>query len=305
MAKKSNTSITKKIFFMYVSEDIDHPIRWSVKNDFKSLIQLKSYKTAGALYKALQEEECHFLILDSVLFESVGEFIAKVYAAVPTIMILVVTQAEAPGRELKELTSMEGVADAIMRPFTPDQLNKCLYEIFGFKKPVELNLFNVKKGMVLAADVFSATSKDPIVNAGVVLDDEDIDKMINCNIQRVSVHDETARFLNCWEVKKCGHEGRCPASVFLDADGFLGGINAGRGCMFVKDTLLEIEKHKDKPFGTKIRALCSKCEYCKLVATESRGKVSHADFIEYVKSNKGKKTKSAMAIFTDEKPKVN
>ncbi len=47
---------------------------------------------------------------------------------------------------------------------------------------------------------------------------------------------------NCWEVNKCGREpggekqkalGICPVSTFESADGFLGGENGGRACVFI------------------------------------------------------------------------
>jgi hypothetical protein len=305
MAKSNRTAVTKKIFFIYVSEDIDNAVKWSLKRDFTSLIVVKPYKTAGSLYKALQENECHLLILDSLLVESVEEYVKKVRDAVPTIKTLIITQANAPDAEVNELTSIESVVGVVMRPFTPDQLNGCLYETFGFKKSVEMNIFNIKKGMVVAADVFSATSKDPIVYAGEVLDEEAIKHLMNSNVQRITVHSETSSFLNCWEVRNCGNLGKCPATAFLDADGFLGGINAGRGCMFVRNTLVELDKIKDQPFSVKVKELCGKCEFCKLVAFESRGTVSHATFVDHIKRNKDKKKTSDLTILTDEKPKHN
>jgi len=53
---------------------------------------------------------------------------------------------------------------------------------------------------------------------------------------------------NCWEVRECGREpggrraaqlGICPAALFGDADGYLGGRNGGRACAFVAGTFCE------------------------------------------------------------------
>ncbi|MBF0427494.1 MAG: hypothetical protein HQL94_01115 [Magnetococcales bacterium] len=51
---------------------------------------------------------------------------------------------------------------------------------------------------------------------------------------------------NCWEENKCGREpggskekklGTCPVAVHALADGFLGGKNGGRACIFIVGSL--------------------------------------------------------------------
>ncbi|MBF0214371.1 MAG: hypothetical protein HQM00_12575 [Magnetococcales bacterium] len=51
---------------------------------------------------------------------------------------------------------------------------------------------------------------------------------------------------NCWEKNQCGREpggakeaklGTCPVASFSLADGFLGGVNGGRACIFIVGTL--------------------------------------------------------------------
>ena len=74
---------------------------------------------------------------------------------------------------------------------------------------------------------------------------------------------------NCWEVIKCGREpggkshvekGVCPVTVFTAADGFLGGENGGRACVFIVGSLA-----MDKTIGTCERANgdCFKCKFFK------------------------------------------
>ncbi len=51
---------------------------------------------------------------------------------------------------------------------------------------------------------------------------------------------------NCWEFFKCGgsstrstlkDSGICPVKTFTDSDGFGGGKNGGRGCLYITGTL--------------------------------------------------------------------
>ncbi len=51
---------------------------------------------------------------------------------------------------------------------------------------------------------------------------------------------------NCWEKKQCGREpggekeatlGTCPVAIYSLADGFLGGQNGGRACIFIVGSL--------------------------------------------------------------------
>ncbi len=41
---------------------------------------------------------------------------------------------------------------------------------------------------------------------------------------------------NCWDFMKCGKKDVCPCIKLKKADGYLGGMNAGRACMFVLGT---------------------------------------------------------------------
>ncbi|MBF0125737.1 MAG: hypothetical protein HQM02_00850 [Magnetococcales bacterium] len=51
---------------------------------------------------------------------------------------------------------------------------------------------------------------------------------------------------NCWEKNKCGREpggakekklGTCPVATYVLADGFFGGQNGGRACIFIVGSL--------------------------------------------------------------------
>ncbi|MBF0519421.1 MAG: hypothetical protein HQK92_06840 [Nitrospirae bacterium] len=302
MAKKVLTPVTKKVFFMCVSEDVDHPIRWSLKNDFKSLITLKAYKGVKDLKRALEADPCNYLIVDSLVFDPILKHTEEIFAKYPFLKILVVLPPELTAVEVKSIKESASVTDVIIRPFTPESLYAVLYDSFGFKKPKEVNIFGLKKGMVVADNIFSQSGSEPLVECGVVLDDALIETLKKHNIKKVNVHDDMTKLLNCWEYQKCGFSGQCPASIFVDADGYLGGVCAGRGCMFVKDTILNNELIKGKNFVEKVTLMCSKCEFCKIVATDSKGAVSHSNFVEHIKNNKADKRNENPLI---EKPKIN
>jgi rhodanese-related sulfurtransferase len=94
--------------------------------------------------------------------------------------------------------------------------------------------------------------------------------------------------LNCWEFKKCGREpggenvpeyGVCPASVYREADGFLGGKNAGRACTFVTGTFCDerfqgsyVEKEKN----------CAGCDFYRALKDEFGEQMSVLSFDSYI-----------------------
>ncbi len=70
---------------------------------------------------------------------------------------------------------------------------------------------------------------------------------------------------NCWEYMNCGEADRCPCVEMKGADGFLGGVNAGRACMFVTGTCCcgkEQWTEKEKI------ATCSNCAFYKKLKSE-------------------------------------
>ncbi len=97
---------------------------------------------------------------------------------------------------------------------------------------------------------------------------------------------------NCWEVLKCGRQpggskveelGVCPAATLAVADGFCGGTNGGRACMFISGTLCtgKIQgTHKEK------EKHCMECEFYKQLWNEEGAKASIFEFNDYVSSKK-------------------
>ncbi|MBA4407714.1 hypothetical protein C0389_10595 [bacterium] len=80
--------------------------------------------------------------------------------------------------------------------------------------------------------------------------------------------------INCWEYKKCGREpggdkvdelGICPAATEKRADKLNGGVNGGRTCWGVKNTLCGNEVRK--VFALHL-AKCLKCDFYQLVSDE-------------------------------------
>ncbi|MEO5362836.1 MAG: hypothetical protein H7838_04345 [Magnetococcus sp. DMHC-8] len=72
---------------------------------------------------------------------------------------------------------------------------------------------------------------------------------------------------NCWEEKQCGREpggraadkrGPCPVPLYTLADGFLGGENGGRACVFVVGRLNE---HERKWACSQSSDTCEKCDF--------------------------------------------
>ncbi len=97
---------------------------------------------------------------------------------------------------------------------------------------------------------------------------------------------------NCWEFIGCGREpggenvdemGVCPAAVFEPADGFCGGKNAGRGCVYVTGTFCGgyIQgTHKDK------KKNCVECDFYHMLVYEHGSDMSVLRFTEYVNRKK-------------------
>lgn len=86
--------------------------------------------------------------------------------------------------------------------------------------------------------------------------------------------------MNCWDVKKCGREpggkkcnelGVCPASTETKAHGINDGINGGRACWAIQETLCG-----SKVQGTFTQKLsnCMQCEFYSAVRNEEGNKYS-------------------------------
>ena len=95
---------------------------------------------------------------------------------------------------------------------------------------------------------------------------------------------------NCWDFKKCGREigglnvkelGICPAATYDKADGFCGGINGGRACVFISGTLCSGHikgTFKDKPKE------CYFCDFYKILKKEHGLEFTKISFSEYLKN---------------------
>ena len=84
---------------------------------------------------------------------------------------------------------------------------------------------------------------------------------------------------NCWNFKDCGQYGICPATKERKLDGVHGGINAGRACWIIADTLcLENE--------SRIENYCTtKCNFYSVVKKEENYNFKEAiDLLSYLKN---------------------
>ena len=100
---------------------------------------------------------------------------------------------------------------------------------------------------------------------------------------------------NCWEFKKCGREpggakvqemGTCPAAMFELADGFCGGKNGGRACVYITGTFCSgtvqgtyREKHKK----------CDECMFYKKLKEEDGMDATVFSFHRYIESKQKEK----------------
>lgn len=95
--------------------------------------------------------------------------------------------------------------------------------------------------------------------------------------------------LNCWNFKNCGrypggpkeHElGTCPVPIMDEADGFLGGRGAGRGCAYVAGSYCGGEVQGSYEFKKKH---CEDCEYYKALQAEFGATASVMAFRNFTK----------------------
>ncbi len=97
---------------------------------------------------------------------------------------------------------------------------------------------------------------------------------------------------NCWEVKKCGREpggkkqeelGTCPVTTFEAADGFLGGENGGRACVFI------IGKLAAEPGGERCDQTsggCFKCSFFKKLKKKHKKSFRLDLFRRYIENSR-------------------
>lgn len=108
--------------------------------------------------------------------------------------------------------------------------------------------------------------------------------------------------LNCWNWTNCGRYpggpkakelGVCPAATNKDSDGFLGGRNGGRSCIFITGTLCGgsvqgsfIDKKKK----------CMNCDYYKALKKEYNFSVSSIKYKEYCEKSDFQKEKTPESL---------
>ncbi len=97
---------------------------------------------------------------------------------------------------------------------------------------------------------------------------------------------------NCWEFTKCGREpkgkkahefGICPAAIFDESDGYCGGKNGGRACMYISGTFCSEVIH-----GTHKEAWkdCGSCGFYRMLKQEHGSGMSVFSFYNYAKERK-------------------
>lgn len=98
--------------------------------------------------------------------------------------------------------------------------------------------------------------------------------------------------VNCWEHKRCGREpggrmakelGVCPAAIAVDANGFAGGKNGGRGCAYVTGTFcggVIQGTVKDK------KKVCNECDFYHILKREHGAEMTVLSFGNYVRRNR-------------------
>lgn len=97
--------------------------------------------------------------------------------------------------------------------------------------------------------------------------------------------------LNCWNWKNCGRYpggpkaeelGVCPAATDARSNGFLGGRNAGRSCIFVKGTLCG--GSVQGTFEEK-KLNCMSCDYYIALKKEFNFSVSSANYHHFIEDS--------------------
>ena len=121
-------------------------------------------------------------------------------------------------------------------------------------------------------------------------------KRYDCGIAQFSENNDIMQDkragTNCWEYLSCGREpggsnademGVCPATTFEPADGFLGGKNGGRACVYIVGTfcsqvLKGTQRNKSKP--------CAICGFYTLLRREHGDEMSHPKFMDYIRKER-------------------
>lgn len=282
---------TKRSIWLMLSRDIDAIVQGGLRNDFRGITEVKNYSNYKALSRALTIQLPSLIIIDGILIEPLADVVKAISESKPLYKVLLILPSDTTKEEMRTLLGYSNVVlDLVVRPFTLKRLYTYLSDRFFFTKPQiisvkEISTDHLAEGMILAEAVCIEGSTVPLFDCGTVLDAACIQELIKNSIKNIKAHKDTSKFMNCWEVKKCGCEAECPAAFFVDADGFLGGINAGRACILLKATKGPCEGVYKDP-AEKVKNLCHSCSFYKMLVKDDIGKVSIADLVKYVENKK-------------------
>ena len=293
MSATNSNLATKRSFWLMLSRDIDAVVQGGMRTDFRGITEVKNFPNYAALSRALAIQIPSLIIIDGIMVENLLDIVKGISASKALYKVLLILPSDSSKEEMKEFLQYSNVVmDIVVRPFTLKRLYSFLSDRFKFTKPrmlsvKEISTETLSEGMILAEDVYAEGGTDPLFDCGTVLDEATIKELIKNNIKNIKAHTETSRFMNCWEVKKCGCENECPAAFFVDADGFLGGINAGRACILLKATIGPCEGNY-KNTADKVTHLCQSCDFYKMLQKDDLGKITSADLAQHVEKKKSR-----------------
>lgn len=287
MAEQSanNTVIHKKTIFVYVREDISTSITWSLREDFFSVLSIVKFTTLNDLTLSIGTKEYDMLIIDECSFDSIDTFldflnnIGSLLCSHKKKVKVLVILASSPNKATIEqlLDRCSNIADIISRPFTIKRFHNYLFKEFAIARAVNIKTKyitakNLKAAMVAAENIYIPKTADLLIECGTVLDKEHIDILLKHKVEKIKVHKNATHYINCWEATKCQQFNDCPAYNFVNADGFLKGINGGRACMYLKNTAGECYC-KANTFKEKVEQLCYKCKFYIMVNDANNGQL--------------------------------
>lgn len=283
--------VVKKVFYLFVGEDIEDGLMWIFNTFFKGLVKAVIFRNYNKLMSNITNDECSLLIIDIQLFEDINGFINQVTRERYTFKLLIFFLDSRQKEDFSYLKKVDCIEDIMARPFTQKDMHGFLFKSFGFGMPkiIKVGLENVKKGLVIADDVHELDGDDVLIEAGTVLDVSHISLLLENRVKHIKVHEGGENFLNCWEFHGCQYYGVCPASTYTDSDGFLGGKNAGRACMYIKNTFSCTSDRfafEFKTYNEKLDKHCKHCDFYKTFNYSDEQKESMQSLKKYIKDKK-------------------
>ncbi|MBF0464642.1 MAG: hypothetical protein HQK88_07705 [Nitrospirae bacterium] len=289
-------AVHKKEFLIYIREDIFSSVLWSLMEFYKGVVVANGCNNFKRLEIFLFTMRCDLLIIDECYFESLDafcEFIYTIQYSNAKFKILAIMSSQTDLEQVQRLLKKcDVIVDILVRPFTLKRMYGYVESAFGLKKPVETGVkhitnVQIKSGMILAENVYIPGKDEPLIECGVVLGDAHILDLIKHNISKIKVHEDSYKFINCWEFKKCTNFEDCPAFLNVDADGFLEGVNAGRACMYINATMdMCGGGRRYKSWEEKIKVICHDCDFYTMITTSNDNKIPpSAQLIEHMDKN--------------------